>query len=134
MYTHTKDHMRTLMILRSMSESGGLWKHQNNPAPSKSVRVFVMLDTIRKAKGRQTDRQTQSKTKTELQRERGGGGGGGEGVFKTSSLRHNGTMMMVLWGLMSSDNKDICLYTTERVGEGRRERERRGNACTSEST
>ena len=47
-----KDHMRTLMILRSMSEFGGLWKHQNNPARTKSVRVLteLKLDTIRKKK------------------------------------------------------------------------------------
>ena len=32
-------HTRTL----SMSEFGGLWKHQNDPACTKSVRVFIML-------------------------------------------------------------------------------------------
>ena len=32
-----KDHIRTLKILYFMSESGGLWKHQNNPAGTKSV-------------------------------------------------------------------------------------------------
>ena len=34
-----KDHIRTLKILWSMSEFGGLWKHQNNPACTKSVSV-----------------------------------------------------------------------------------------------
>ena len=38
-----KDHTRTLKILESMSEFGGLWKHQNNPACAESVRVFGML-------------------------------------------------------------------------------------------
>ena len=35
-----------------MLELGGLWKHQNNPASTKSVRVFMMLksDTIQKKK------------------------------------------------------------------------------------
>ena len=28
--THTKDHVRTLKIMSSMSEFGGLWKHENN--------------------------------------------------------------------------------------------------------
>ena len=46
-----KDHIHMLKILQSMSEFGGLWKHQNNPACTKSVRVFsVKLDTIRKKK------------------------------------------------------------------------------------
>ena len=36
----------------SMSEFGGLWKQQNNPACAKSVRVFIMLklDIVRKKK------------------------------------------------------------------------------------
>ena len=39
-------------MLGSMSEFGGLWKHQNNPTGTKSVRVFIMLklDTIGKKK------------------------------------------------------------------------------------
>ena len=44
-----KDHVCTLKILLSMLEFGGLWKHQNNPACIKSVRVFVLkVDTIQK--------------------------------------------------------------------------------------
>ena len=41
-----------LKILQFMSELGGSWKHQNNPACTKSVRSFVILklDTIRKKK------------------------------------------------------------------------------------
>ena len=41
-------HIRMLKILWSMSEFSGLWKHQNNPANTKGVRVFIMLklDTI----------------------------------------------------------------------------------------
>ena len=37
-------------ILWSVSEFGGLWKHQDNPACTKSVRVFrlLKLDAIRK--------------------------------------------------------------------------------------
>ena len=34
-----KDDIRTLKILKSMSEFGGLWKHQNKPACTKSVSV-----------------------------------------------------------------------------------------------
>ena len=33
-----KDHTRTLKILQPMSEFGGLWKRQNNPASTKSVK------------------------------------------------------------------------------------------------
>ena len=45
-----KDRIRTLNILLSMSEFGGLWKHWNNPWRTKSVRAFrvLKLDTIRK--------------------------------------------------------------------------------------
>ena len=45
-----KDNIPMLRILYSMSEFGGLWKQQNHPACTKSVRVFIMLklDTIRK--------------------------------------------------------------------------------------
>ena len=43
------DHIRTLMILKSMSEFGGVWKHQNNPAWTdrcqSSLRV-LKLDTL----------------------------------------------------------------------------------------
>ena len=44
------DHMRSLKALQSMSEFGGLWQHQNNPACTNSVIVFrlLKLDTIRK--------------------------------------------------------------------------------------
>ena len=35
--------MRTIKILWSMSEFDGLWKHQNNPACTKSVRLFRVL-------------------------------------------------------------------------------------------
>ena len=47
-----KDYIRMLKILQSMSEFGGLWKHPNNPACTKSVRVFrlLKLDTIQKKK------------------------------------------------------------------------------------
>ena len=45
-----KDHICTLKILQPTSEFGGLWKHWNNPACTKSVRVFIMLDTVRKKK------------------------------------------------------------------------------------
>ena len=39
-----------------MSEFGGLWKQQNNPAYTKSVRVFRMLklDTMGKKKKKKT--------------------------------------------------------------------------------
>ena len=45
-----KERIRTLKILQSMSEFGALWKHQNNPARTNGVRVFIMskLDIIRK--------------------------------------------------------------------------------------
>lgn len=37
-YLHNKkDHICTLKIMKSMSEFGGLWKHQDNPACTKSV-------------------------------------------------------------------------------------------------
>ena len=39
-----KDHIRTLKILQSVSEFGGLWKHPNNPARSKSARVFESVE------------------------------------------------------------------------------------------
>ena len=44
---------RTLEILQSMLEFGGLWKQQNNSASTKSVRSLLnvemlKLDTIRK--------------------------------------------------------------------------------------
>ena len=32
-----KGHLHTLKILESMSEFDGLWKHENNPANTKSV-------------------------------------------------------------------------------------------------
>ena len=38
-----KDPIRALKILQSMSEFGGLRKHHNKPACTKSVRVFKML-------------------------------------------------------------------------------------------
>ena len=40
-----KDHTRTLKILQSTSEFGGLWKHPNNPActNTNSVTVFVLI-------------------------------------------------------------------------------------------
>ena len=40
------------MILESMSEFGGPWKQQNNPACTKSVRVFtkLKLNTTQKKK------------------------------------------------------------------------------------
>ena len=43
-----KDHMSTLEILLSMSEFGGLWKQQNNPACTKCIRAFrgPKLDNI----------------------------------------------------------------------------------------
>ena len=42
------DHMRSLKALQSMSELGGLWQHQNNPACTNSVTVFrlLKLDTL----------------------------------------------------------------------------------------
>ena len=48
-----KDHIHMLKILSTLSELGGLWKHQNNPACTKSVRVIRMLNLghyIRKGK------------------------------------------------------------------------------------
>ena len=52
MRTHTKDHLHTFKTLWSVSEFGGLRKHENNPACTKSVRVFraFKLDTLRKKK------------------------------------------------------------------------------------
>ena len=46
MYTHAK----ITHIKDPMAEFGGSWKQQNNPACSKSARVFklLVLDTIRK--------------------------------------------------------------------------------------
>ena len=38
-----KDPIRVLKILQSVSEFGGLRKHQNQPACTKSVKVFKML-------------------------------------------------------------------------------------------
>ena len=48
-----KDHIRTLKILRSMSEFGGERKHQDSAARTKSIRVFRLpketwTHTIRK--------------------------------------------------------------------------------------
>ena len=45
-----QEHIRTLKILWSMSEFGGLWKHSNNPACTEYVRAFqvLMLDAILK--------------------------------------------------------------------------------------
>ena len=40
-----KDHIRTLKILLTISEFGGLWKHRNNP-----VFRLLKLDTILKKK------------------------------------------------------------------------------------
>ena len=37
-----KDHICTSKNLKSMSEFGGLWKQQHNPASTKSARVFIM--------------------------------------------------------------------------------------------
>ena len=50
-----KDHIRTLKILQYMSEFGGLWKPQNNPACTKSFRAFsgLKLDIIGKKKKRE---------------------------------------------------------------------------------
>ena len=31
-YTYRKDHIRAIKILQSMSEFGGLWQQQDNPA------------------------------------------------------------------------------------------------------
>ena len=40
-----KDQFRTLKIPQSMlSEFGGLWKHPNNPAGTKNVRVFKIVE------------------------------------------------------------------------------------------
>ena len=40
--------IRTLKIVKSMSELDGSWKHQNIPTCTKSVRVFIILklDTV----------------------------------------------------------------------------------------
>ena len=59
-----------------MLEFGGLWKHQNNPACTKSVRVFIMLklDTIRKKK-----KKKKKKTRRRGRRGRRGGRGGRRG-------------------------------------------------------
>ena len=38
-----KDRIRSLKILRFVSEFGGLWEHQTNPACTKSVRDFTVL-------------------------------------------------------------------------------------------
>ena len=38
-----KDHICMLKILWSVSEFGGLWKHQNNTACTRSVRAFRVL-------------------------------------------------------------------------------------------
>ena len=42
MYTHAKqNHIRTLMILLYLSEFGGLWKHQSDPATEHALKVSV---------------------------------------------------------------------------------------------
>ena len=41
----SKDHIHKLKILSTLSEFGGLRKHQNNPACTKSVRVIRMLNS-----------------------------------------------------------------------------------------
>ena len=50
-----------------MSEFGGLWTHQNNPACTRSVRVFRMLklDTIQKKKKGRKKRRTNKKNKND---------------------------------------------------------------------
>ena len=47
-----KEHIHMLKTLQCMSEFSGLWIDQNNPACTKSVRVFrvLKLDTIQKNK------------------------------------------------------------------------------------
>ena len=46
-----------------MLEFGGLWKHQNNPACTKSARVFIMLKfgTIRKKRKKRKKRRKRRK-------------------------------------------------------------------------
>ena len=39
-----KCYVRTLKIPESMSEFGGLWKHQNNPACTKSVKSLQNVE------------------------------------------------------------------------------------------
>ena len=39
-YTYRKDHKRALKILQSMSEFGGLWQQQDNPARTEGVSLY----------------------------------------------------------------------------------------------
>ena len=55
MHTYAKishTHVEDPVVHVHLSEFGGLWKHQINPACAKSVRLFIMLklDTIWKKK------------------------------------------------------------------------------------
>ena len=60
-----KDHIRTFKIMQSMSKFDGLWKHQNNPACTKSVITFIMLKmgTIQKKKKKKKTKKKKKKKK-----------------------------------------------------------------------
>ena len=56
-----------------MSEFGGLWQHQNNPACNKSVKSLQSVEA-----GHYKEEEEKEEEEEEEEEEAGGGGGGGE--------------------------------------------------------